>query len=195
MRAVAQHLSPPSQGKSQNNDHSPSTSLKSAYKVSRNISTLKITAAFPCGAKQPWEHCTVLSVFPLGLAKHSSLENIVIDYFLDPAGIIMAQTNAAAGNTREIERVSSEKWNHWCGDVKNQWLLASTQLVTLLEARSTDSIPSLSFLPHLPKCSKYVMPTNTCRSENRDNSVHQKHFLLFRLDICEKSCRVSKFES
>lgn len=37
------------------------------------------------------------------LAKHSSLENIVIDYFLDPAGIIMAQTNAAAGSARQIE--------------------------------------------------------------------------------------------
>lgn len=115
MQVVAQHLSPPSQGKSQSNDHSQSTSLKSAYKVSGNISTLKVIAAFPCGAKQPWERCTVLSVFPLGLAKHSSLENIVIDYFLDPAGIIMAQTNAAARNAREIERVSSEKWNHRCG--------------------------------------------------------------------------------
>lgn len=89
--------------------------LKSTYKVSRDISTLKIIAAFPCGAKQPWECCTLLSVFPLGLAKHSSLENIVIDYFLEPAGIIMAQTNAAAGSAREIERVSSEKWNCRCG--------------------------------------------------------------------------------
>lgn len=53
MQVVAQHLSPPSQGKSQNNDHSQSTSLKSAYKVSGNISTLKVIAAFPCGAKQP----------------------------------------------------------------------------------------------------------------------------------------------
>jgi len=83
--------------------------LKSAYKVSRNIFTLKIIAAFPCGAKQPCECCALLSVFPFGLAKHSSLENIVIDYFVDPAGIIMAQTNAAAGSAREIERVSSEK--------------------------------------------------------------------------------------
>lgn len=53
MQALAQHLCPPFQGKSQNNDHSPSTSLKSAYKASRNISTLKIIAAFTCRAKQP----------------------------------------------------------------------------------------------------------------------------------------------
>lgn len=53
MQPAAQHLSPSFQAKSQSNDHSHSTSWKSAYKVSRNIFTLKIIAALPCGAKQP----------------------------------------------------------------------------------------------------------------------------------------------
>lgn len=62
--------------------------------------------------------------FPLGLVKHSSLENIVIDYFLDPAGIIMVQTNAAAGSAREIEsQVKNETTD--VGNVENQWLPAS----------------------------------------------------------------------
>lgn len=68
------------------------------------------------------------------------------------------------------------------GDVENQCLLASTQLFCLKPNPQT----SLPFLPHFPKSSKYVMPTNTCRSENRDHSVHQKHFLLFRLDVLWK---------
>lgn len=53
MQAAAQHLSPSFQAKSEINDHSHSTSLNSAYQVSRYISALSIIEAFPCGRKQP----------------------------------------------------------------------------------------------------------------------------------------------
>lgn len=80
-----------------------------------SLSPLHIITAFPCGSDQPWECYTLLSLLPLVLAEHSSLENIVTDYFLDPAGIIRSQTNAAALSARVTENVSSEKRNCRCG--------------------------------------------------------------------------------
>lgn len=191
MQAVAQHSSPPSEGKSQNNDHSQSTSLRSAYKVSRSISTLKIIAAFPCRAKQPWEHCTVLSVFPLGLAKHSSLENIVIDYFLDPAGIIMAQTNAAAGNAREIERVSSAKWNDRCGGLKISGCLLAHSYSAWSQIQ-TPYLPSHSFHTSLSAASIQcpLIPAD----KKTEIILCTRNIFSFRLYVCEKSHSISKFE-
>lgn len=52
MQAATQHVSPLFQAKRTMITACPPL-LKSAYEVSRNIFTLKIIAAFPCGAEQP----------------------------------------------------------------------------------------------------------------------------------------------
>lgn len=76
------------------------------------------------------------------------------------------------------------------GDIENQQLLASTQLLCLKPNAQT---PFLPCPPHIPKYSKNVKPTNNFRSKTVGNSVQHTHCFLFRSHFCEKSSRISKF--
>lgn len=58
------------------------------------------------------------------------------------------------------------------GDIENQWLLASMQLLCLKPSAQTPFLPCLL---HIPKYSKNVKPTNNCRSKPVGNSVQHKH--------------------
>jgi len=77
------------------------------------------------------------------------------------------------------------------GGVENQWPLPSTQLLCLKPNTRAPHLPYHTFL----STASTQSPLIPADQKTAGDSVHQKHFILLRLHLCEKSCSISKFES